>query len=72
MDGFHAAGLILGAYVRGFRDFDAQVAYAAMRDTALVGATIKGNREMQAQFRKYGYVPTGKARFGRMYAGSLP
>jgi predicted alpha-1,2-mannosidase len=57
MDGFHAAGLILGAYVRGFRDFDVQAAYAAMRDTALVGSTVKGNREMQAQFRKYGYVP---------------
>jgi predicted alpha-1,2-mannosidase len=57
MDGFHAAGLILGAYVRGFRDYDVQAAYAAMRDTALVGSTVKGNREMQAQFRKYGYVP---------------
>ena len=57
MDGFHAAGLILGAYVRGFRDFDVQAAYAAMRDTALVGSTVKGNREMQERFRKYGYVP---------------
>jgi predicted alpha-1,2-mannosidase len=59
MDGFHAAGLIVGAYVRGFRDFDVQAAYAAMRETALVGSTVKGNREMQAQFRQYGYVPMG-------------
>lgn len=59
MDGFHAAGMIVGAYVRGFRDFDVQVAYAAIRDTALVGSTAKGNREMQAQFRQYGYVPIG-------------
>jgi predicted alpha-1,2-mannosidase len=57
MDGFHAAGLIVGAYVRGFRDFDAEAAYAAMRDTALVGTTVKGNREMQAIFRERGYVP---------------
>ena len=57
MDGFHAAGLIAGAYVRGFRDFDVKAAYAAMRDTALVGTTVKGNREMQEAFRRYGYVP---------------
>lgn len=59
MDGFHAAGLILGAYVRGFRDFDVQAAYAAMRDTAMVGSTVKHTREMQAQFRQLGYVPIG-------------
>jgi predicted alpha-1,2-mannosidase len=59
MDGFHAAGLIAGAYVRGFRDFDVESAYAAMRDTAMVGSTVKDNREMQAQFRRFGYVPTG-------------
>ena len=35
MTGFHAAGMILGAYTRGFRDFDAEAAYAAIRDTAL-------------------------------------
>jgi predicted alpha-1,2-mannosidase len=57
MTGFHAAGMILGAYVRGFRDFDAQAAYAAIRDTALVGATAKGNRELQEHFRQYSYAP---------------
>ena len=60
MDGFHAAGLIAGAYVRGFRDFDVEAAYAAMRDTALVGSTVKGNRQMQEAFRRYGYVPMGQ------------
>jgi predicted alpha-1,2-mannosidase len=59
MDGFHSAGMIVGAYVRGFRGFDAQSAYAAIRDTALVGATVKSHRESQDQFRRYGYVPTG-------------
>ncbi len=58
MDGFHATGMIVGAYVRGFRDFDVQAAYAAIKDTALVGATVKDHREMQEQFRRYGYVPT--------------
>jgi predicted alpha-1,2-mannosidase len=59
MDGFHAAGMIVGAYVRGFRDFDAETAYAAIRDTALVGATAKNNRELQERFRRFGYAPVG-------------
>lgn len=56
MTGFHAAGMILGAYTRGFRDFDVEAAYAAIRDTALNGAEGHG-RELQATFRKFGYVP---------------
>jgi len=59
MDGFHAAGMVVGAYVRGFRDFDAEAAYAAIRDTAMVGATAKNNRELQERFRRFGYVPVG-------------
>src|SRR5579875_846221 len=35
--GFHAAAMILGAYVRGFRDWDVDLAYHAIRDSALVG-----------------------------------
>ncbi|MDR3751812.1 MAG: GH92 family glycosyl hydrolase [Terracidiphilus sp.] len=57
MVGFHAAGMIVSAYVRGLRDFDAAAAYAAIRDTALVGAEAKGNRELQEAFRTLGYVP---------------
>lgn len=57
MTGFHAAGMIVGAYVRGFRDFDAEAAYQAIRDTALTGAEARGNSELQAMFRSYGYVP---------------
>ncbi len=57
MIGFHAAAMILGAYVRGFRDFDIEAAYAAIRDTALNGAETRGNRQLQAMFRKHGYVP---------------
>jgi predicted alpha-1,2-mannosidase len=58
MTGFHAVGMILGAYTRGFRGYDVEAAYAAMRDTALMGATANGSREMQAAFRYYGYLPT--------------
>ena len=65
MVGFHAAAMILGAYVRGFRDFDIQAAYAAVRDTALVGAEARGNRELQEMFRQYGYVPCD------LHAGSV-
>jgi predicted alpha-1,2-mannosidase len=57
MTGFHAAGMILGAFVRGFRGFDAEAAYAAIRDTALVGAEARGNKELQTMFRQYGFVP---------------
>ncbi len=63
MTGFHAAGMILGAYVRGFRDFDAEAAYAAIRDTALsapdtsTSKRARDNKALQAMFRQYGYVP---------------
>lgn len=57
MSGFHAAGMIVGAYVRGFRDFDAELAYTAIRDTALIGPTQRGNREAREKFRQLGYVP---------------
>ena len=57
MTGFHAVGMILGAYTRGFRNYDVEAVYAAMRDTALMGATANGSREMQAAFRHYGYLP---------------
>ena len=56
MNGFHAAGLIVAAYTRGFRGFDAEAAYAAMRDTAMVGTWHEGTREVQEQFRRMGYV----------------
>jgi predicted alpha-1,2-mannosidase len=57
MTGFHAAGMIVGAYTRGFRGFDAESAYAAIRDTAMNGAEAHSTRELEAMFREYGYVP---------------
>ena len=70
MTGFHAAAMILGAYVRGFRDFDAEAAYAAIRDTAMgardsapanaSAGDIKHSRDngkLQEHFRQYGYIP---------------
>jgi predicted alpha-1,2-mannosidase len=60
--GFHAVGMILGAYVRGFRSFDVQSAYSAMRETALVGATGNGNRVLQKEFRDRGYIATAPHR----------
>jgi predicted alpha-1,2-mannosidase len=55
--GFHAAAMVVGAYVRGFRDFDVEAAYAAIRNTALVGPTGKDSRDMRERFRQYGYFP---------------
>jgi len=70
MTGFHAAGMIVGAYTRGLRDFDAEAAYAAIRDTALgarasapPGASARDigrsrdNGKLQENFRQFGYVP---------------
>jgi predicted alpha-1,2-mannosidase len=57
MTGFHAAGMIVAAYVRGFRGFDAEAAYKAIRETAFTTAESHGNGQLQELFRKYGYVP---------------
>ncbi|HTV81662.1 MAG TPA: GH92 family glycosyl hydrolase [Acidobacteriaceae bacterium] len=62
MTGFHVVGLIVGAYTRGLRDFDVEAAYAAMRDTALVGATANGNKALEEQFRTLGYIISGDHR----------
>lgn len=62
MTGFHVVAMIVSAYVRGFRGFDVEAAYAAMRDTALVGATKNGNKALQEQFRNLGYVASGPQR----------
>ena len=64
MVGFHAAGMIAAAYVRGLRDCDVEAAYAAIRDTALVGALAKDNRGIQQAFRDLGYVPMEKMHEG--------
>ena len=61
MTGFHAVAMILGAYTRGFRGYDVEAVYAAMRDTAMVGAVYNGNKELQEEFRRYGYVISGPA-----------
>jgi predicted alpha-1,2-mannosidase len=55
--GFHAAAMIVGAYVRGFRDFDVESAYAAIRETALVGPVGKDSRDMRERFRQHNYFP---------------
>lgn len=62
MTGFHVVGMIVGAYARGLRDFDVEAAYAAMRDTAMVGATSNDNKALQQQFRTLGYVAAGPQR----------
>ncbi len=56
MTGFHSAGMILGAYTRGFRGWDVHAMYDAMRVTAM------NNRNFQDQFREHGFIPTGPGR----------
>lgn len=51
MIGYHSVSIIYDAYEKGFRDYDTNLAYQAMRDTAMSG------RRRQDEYQKYGYVP---------------
>lgn len=51
MIGYHAVPVIYDAFQKGFRGFDAQLAYQAMRDTAM------SDRNQQDEYQKLGYVP---------------
>jgi predicted alpha-1,2-mannosidase len=58
MIGYHAVPVIYDAYRKGFRGFDAELAYRAMCDTARSG------RNWQDEYQKLGYVSaeTGKGK----------
>ncbi|MGH7941710.1 MAG: GH92 family glycosyl hydrolase [Limisphaerales bacterium] len=51
MIAYHAVSIIYDAYARGFRGFDPERAYQAMRRTAMSG------RLRQNEYQKNGYVP---------------
>jgi predicted alpha-1,2-mannosidase len=55
MIGYSAVPVIVDAYFKGFRDFDVQKAYKAMKKNA-----TQQNRSVKL-FNKYGYVPADKA-----------
>jgi predicted alpha-1,2-mannosidase len=50
MIGYHSVDMIADAYLKGFRGFDAEAAYQAMRDTAMQ------NRNGLASYKRRGYV----------------
>ena len=52
MVGYHSADMLAEAYQNGFRGFNAEAAYAAMRDTAMQ------DRDGLKAYRELGYVPT--------------
>jgi len=54
MIGYHAVPVIVDAYLRGFRDYDVQEAYKAMKKSA-----EEENKDVKA-FNKKGYVPSDK------------
>lgn len=56
MIGYHAVPVIYDAYQKGFRGFDAGLAYQAMTNTALSG------RNRQDEYQKLGYVPWVKGK----------
>ncbi len=51
MIGYHAVPVIVDAWQKGFRDYDVDFAYQAMRDTAM------SVRNHQDEYQKLGYVP---------------
>jgi predicted alpha-1,2-mannosidase len=58
MIGYHSVAVIVDAYLKGFRGFDAEAAYQAMRDTAMQ------DRNGLDTYKKLGYVastPRGEA-----------
>ena len=52
MIGFHSAPIVASAYLRGFRDFDANAALAALEDTA------ENPRDYLGEFNQAGYIPS--------------
>ncbi len=51
MIGYHSVPVIVDAWQKGFRDYDANLAYAAMRATAMA------TRNFQGEYQTLGYVP---------------
>ena len=51
MNANHPIPVILNAYNKGFRGFDAGLAFQAMRETAMSG------RRHQDEYQKFGYIP---------------
>jgi predicted alpha-1,2-mannosidase len=56
MIAYHSMPIIYDAYAKGFHGFDAQLAYQAMRDTAMNG------RNRQDEYQKLGYIPWVKGK----------
>jgi predicted alpha-1,2-mannosidase len=56
MIGNHAIPAIVDAYLKGFRGFDAEAAYEAIRGTSMQDKNFLG------EYRKFGYVPSAKDR----------
>jgi len=52
MIGYHSAPVVADAFLKGFKGFDAEAAYQALRATAL------NPRNGQGEFNQYGYVLT--------------
>lgn len=57
MIGNHSVPVIAEAYVKGFRDFDAEKAFAAIQRTQI---EVHGPKSQWDIYMKYGYYPTDK------------
>jgi len=61
MIGYHSVPVIVDAYFKGFRGFDAEAAYQAMRDTAMQDRNgLKGSKELGYVVSKRGGEATSR------------
>ena len=65
MIGYHAVPVIADAYAKGFRGFDAELAFNAMRDTAM------NSRNRQDEYARQGYVSSENGKGWRGTARTL-
>ena len=64
MIGYHSIPVIVDAYKKGFRRYDVEAIYAAMRDTAMQ------DRNELKDYREKGYVPSAEGKtIGLPHAG---
>ena len=61
MPGYHSVPVIYDAYEKGFRNWDAGLAFAAMTNTAMANAAWADRRRL-SEYQKYGYIPWVKGK----------
>jgi len=62
MPGYHSVPVIWDAYEKGFRNWDAELAFEAMTNTATSTNPVIADRRRLGEYLKYGYIPWVKGK----------